>query len=319
MPSAEGRTQGLTTYDDGLAYPELQRRGRTGWGWSILGVVALVVCVYLGAILVGVVVSTAAGVAGAEVDTDPVTPWGLAWVNLVWAVAIPLTFVVAWAAHRESPRWLTSVAGRVRWGWLLLCALLAVVALVATVALSLLLPEQGGADLAGPVNDFTERARAFALVILLLTPLQAAGEEFVFRGYLTQAFGGVVRTPAWLARGIAVVVPAFLFALAHGPQDPPVFVDRFAFGLVAGVAVVITGGLEAGIAMHVLNNWVAFGLALALGDMDAALTPAGGTWWSLPGTLTQSLVYLGLVGWAARRRGLARRTGAELEGSRGPV
>ena len=29
----------------------------------------------------------------------------------------------------------------------------------------------------------------------------------------------------------------------------------------------LTGGLEAGIAMHVLNNWLAFGLALAFGDM----------------------------------------------------
>ncbi len=319
MPSAEVAAGGRQEPDERLTYPELQRRGRTGWGWSILGLLALVLGVFLGAQVVGVLLVVLADLAGARVDTDPVTPWGLAWVNLVWAIAIPLTFGVAYAAHREPPRWLASVAGRIRWRWLLVCAGLAVVALGVTVGLSVLLPEQGGADLAGPVNDFTTRTRAFLLVILLLTPLQAAGEEYVFRGYLTQAFGGVVRAPAWLATGVAVVVPALLFALAHGPQDPPVFVDRLAFGLVAGIAVIVTGGLEAGIAMHVLNNWVAFGLALALGDMDAALTPAGGTWWTLPGTLVQSLVFLGLVTWAARRLGVARRTGAELEGSRAPV
>ena len=48
--------------------------------------------------------------------------------------------------------------------------------------------------------------------------------------------------------------------------------------------------------MHVLNNWLAFGLALAFGDMASALNPTGGSWWSIPVTLTQSLVYLGAGG-----------------------
>ena len=61
----------------------------------------------------------------------------------------------------------------------------------------------------------------------------------------------------------------------------------------------LTGGLEAGIAMHVLNNFLAFGLALAFSDMGSTLNPTGGTWWSIPVTLTQSLVYLAL----ALRRG----------------
>ena len=37
--------------------------------------------------------------------------------------------------------------------------------------------------------------------------------------------------------------------------------------------MILTGGLEAGIAMHVLNNFLAFGLALAYGDMDAHAEP----------------------------------------------
>ena len=70
----------------------------------------------------------------------------------------------------------------------------------------------------------------------------------------------------------------------------------------------LTGGLEAGIAMHVLNNWLAFGLALAFGDMGSTLNPTGGSWWTIPVTLTQSLVYLGLAYVVARRMGLADRT-----------
>ncbi len=109
--------------------------------------------------------------------------------------------------------------------------------------------------------------------MLILTPLQAAGEEFAFRGYLMQAFGGVFGS-----RVVAVLLSSLLFALAHGiGQDLPIFVDRFAFGLVAGALVILTGGLEAGIAMHVLNNFLAFGLALAFTDMSSALNPTGGT------------------------------------------
>ena len=98
-----------------------------------------------------------------------------------------------------------------------------------------------------------------------------------------------------------------LFALAHGAQDPPVFVDRLAFGLVAGILVIATGGLEAGIAMHVLNNFLAYGFALAFSDMTSALNPTGGSWWTLPTTLTQSLVYLGLSIWAGRRMGISNQ------------
>ena len=46
-------------------------------------------------------------------------------------------------------------------------------------------------------------------------------------------------------------------------------------------------------------------MALAFSDMTTAMNPTGGTWWSLPVTLTQSLVYLGVVLWVARRAGIA--------------
>ena len=43
----------------------------------------------------------------------------------------------------------------------------------------------------------------------------------------------------------------------------------------------------------------------------------GGTWWALPVTLTQSLSYLALVAWAARRGRLDRRTGGGILEARG--
>jgi membrane protease YdiL (CAAX protease family) len=237
-------------------------------------------------------------------DTSDPTPAGLAYLNLALAGAILVAWLLTRLLHGLRPGWLASVRPRIRWTWFAACLGLSIAALLATLVVSALLPAQGeGTELSGGLNDFTTTTRDFALVVLLLTPLQAAGEEYAFRGYLTQAFGGLFRQ-----RWVAVLVPALLFALAHGAQDAPVFFDRFAFGIVAGVLAITTGGLEAGIAMHVLNNWLAFGLALAYGDMASTLNPSGGSWWSIPVTLTQSLVYLGLALLVARRMGLRTTT-----------
>lgn len=294
-----------------MEYHRLHRLGPWAWWRPLVGVL----CLLIGFLLVVPVVVLALftlgiAIAGADLsstvermlDTDDVTPLALAYLNVAIAAMIPLTWLLLRVLHGLRPRWLASVAPRIRWGWLGVCFGLAVVSLLMTVLVGALLPVQADGTELGGLNDFTRTTRDFLLVIVLLTPLQAAGEEYVFRGYLTQAFGGLVRSP-WLA----VLAPALLFALAHGAQDPPVFVDRLAFGLVAGLLVVLTGGLEAGIAMHVLNNFLAFGVALAFGEMATVLNPTGGSWWSLPVTLTQSLSFLGLTLLVARATGLRTR------------
>ena len=310
----------------GLPYHLVLRAGRPGWWRPALGVAALAAGLLLFAPLVWMVPFLVwFAVSGGEVltsmdrmlDLTQPTPLGLAYLNLVLASAIPLTWLLVRTLHGLRPRWLSSVVPRLRWRYFVACFGLSIAALFVTVVVSAVLPSQGtGPELSGQLNDFTRTTRDFLLVLVLLTPLQAAGEEYAFRGYLAQAFGGIFGN-----RVAAVVGPATLFALAHGVgQSPPIFFDRLAFGLVAGTLVILTGGLEAAIAMHVLNNWLAFGLALAYGDMASSLNPTGGTWWSIPVTLTQSLVYLALALFVARRMGLATRTDpAILEASRGRV
>lgn len=313
----------------GLAYEQIQRAGRPGWWRPITGVLTLVLAeivlvpvVLLVPFMVGFMMH--GGDLQTQVDdmldtADP-TPTGLAYLNLALAGAILVAWALSRYLHGLKPRWLASVRPRIRWTWFLACFGVAVAALFVTLIVSALLPSQGeGAEVGTHLNDFTSTTRDFALVVLLLTPLQAAGEEYAFRGYLTQAFGGFFaligpRT----SRAVAVLAPALLFALAHGAQDAPIFFDRFAFGIVAGILAITTGGLEAGIAMHVLNNWLAFGLALAYGDMASTLNPSGGTWWSIPVTLTQSLVFLGLVLLVARRMGVRSTTDPAVLEAPGP-
>ena len=292
--------------------------GRHGWWRGLVGSIAAVVGVFIVMPVVLLLAfmawfwATGAPVSDgvvALIDTNDVTPTSLAFLNLTLAAAIPVIWFVTLFLHGLRPRWVASVMPRLRWRWFVVALGLSVLALMATLVVSALLPTTAadGVAVTGRLNDFTATTRDFVLVVLLLTPLQAAGEEYLFRGYLTQALGGLVRSPR-LGLAVAVLVPAVLFALAHGAQDPPVFVDRLAFGIVAGVLTIATGGLEAAIAMHVLNNFLAFGLALAFGDMTSALNPTGGTWWSLPTTLTQSVVYTALAIVVARRTGVATRT-----------
>lgn len=295
-------------------YHQLHRVGRPGVWRSLVGSVLVLVLVFaLVPLVAGLVAFALLMAAGRDADsaqaaldvTQEATPTGLALLNVVIAMAIPVTFLVTWWLHRLKPRWVSSVMPRLRWRYLLACLGVSFVALLASLLVGLLLPLAPGEAPVGGVNEFTTRTRDFLIVILLLTPLQAAGEEYLFRGYLTQAFGSLV----WgrrASQALAVLGPALIFALFHGlSQDVPVFFDRFAFGVVAGILVIRTGGLEAGIAMHVLNNFLAFGLALAFGDLTSALNATGGSsWWMILSTLTQSLVYLVLASWVARAMGL---------------
>lgn len=299
------------------AYHQLHRVGRPGVWRSLVGALTLLVLGFaVVPLLVGGVAVVVLLAAGRSLDdaigsmdvTQQVTPAGLAVLNVTLAAGILVAWLVSWLFHRLKPRWLASVAPRIRWRYFFVCLGLSVVALIATLVVTLLLPAAPGEAPVGELNDFTSTTRDFLLVIVLLTPLQAAGEEYVFRGYLTQAFGSLV-TARVVAQVLAVLGPALLFALAHGlGQSWPVFIDRFAFGLVAGILVLRTGGLEAPIAMHVLNNFMAFGLALAFGDMTEALNATvAGSWWMIVSTLTQSLVYLFLASWAAKAMNLADR------------
>jgi membrane protease YdiL (CAAX protease family) len=302
----------------GLPYHLVQRGGRPGVWRVFVGIFALVVSfIVIVPLILQVPFALGFAIAGDDVsagltritDFDNPTPLGLAYLNLALAGAIPVAWLLTRVLHGLRPGWLASVAPRIRWRWLLVCFGLAFLALFATLIVSSLVPSSpDDPQMSGHLNDFTSTTRDYLLVILLLTPLQAAGEEYAFRGYLTQAFGNLFGR-SWAA----VLFPALLFALAHGSQSAPVFFDRFAFGIVAGLAVVLTGGLEAGIAMHVLNNWLAFGLALAFSDMASTLNPTGHSWWTIPVTLTQSLVYLGLVLLVARRQGIRTTTDTTKE------
>lgn len=205
-----------------------------------------------------------------------------------------LMFVVRYVHHR-NPKWLSSVQPGFRWRYLLACALVAIVGMNAIY----------WASRVGIGFDFEPGPNAawWLLVIICFSPLQAAGEEFLFRGYLLQAVGTVGRSP-WLA----VVASALIFTMMHGNQNWPLLVDRFGFGLLAGALVLLTGGLEAAIAAHVVNNVFAFGYATLSGGVAQVRALQESTWTTTGWNLLAYTLVAAVCWLVGRRMRVATRT-----------
>jgi membrane protease YdiL (CAAX protease family) len=168
-----------------------------------------------------------------------------------------------WAVlHGMGIGWSSSVLARVRWRLVRTYTGLAFAVLGAGIGLSVLLGFLlGEEDVTGPVPG----VGWLLVVVLLTTPLQSAAEEYVFRGYLSQAIAGWIGRPR-AGAVVAAVTTAALFSALHAPPDVATFLDRFAFGLAASAVVWLTGGLEAAIALHAVNNVLVFCLAGLLGE-----------------------------------------------------
>src|SRR5712691_12046176 len=92
------------------------------------------------------------------------------------------------------------------------------------------------------------------VLAVLLIPMQAASEEILFRGYLTQALGRIVRS-----RVLIAVTVALVFGLAHlsayGPLTVPYF---FVVSLIFSLVSLRDERLELAIGGHWAMNSFAF-------------------------------------------------------------
>lgn len=190
---------------------------------------------------------------------------------------------------------LSSIEGRLRWGWLLRCLVVAAGVFVLGSGIQIALAELGGEVVVVAEGSFP--VWPMLVLAILLVPLQAATEEYVFRGFLMQAIGSWLRHPAF-----AVVLPLPLFVFGH-LYDVWGLLSVAAFAVAAGWLTWRTGGLEAAIALHIINNIGVFALA-ALGLVDANSSGGG------PIDLLASVLVLAAstaaLAWLWRRADLAR-------------
>ncbi|MFF4037269.1 CPBP family intramembrane glutamic endopeptidase [Streptomyces sp. NPDC001816] len=228
------------------------------------------------------------------------------------AAGIPVVLLaVRWIGQRPAGT-LSSVTGRLRWRWLALCALTALPILALSTGGMLLLPDDGGEEFRWA--GWTVFGPALAMLVVLV-PLQAAAEEYVFRGWLTQAVGGFVRSP-WFA----LLPQAVLFAAAHGWGTPWGFADLVVFGAAAGWLTWRTGGLEASVVLHTVNNLFAFGaMAATVDGLKSDETAADATWQLVPLDVAGIALYTAAVVWLLRRRPQVRTAPAPAPLPPGPA
>jgi membrane protease YdiL (CAAX protease family) len=309
----------------GTPYHRLARTPKHAWWRPVVGTLLLVA---LGFFLTSLIVvtwvvahQTLAGPipapSGAEIFPDDTENLAITLVML--AILTPLVGLAAWLVQRR-PFWsVASVLNRIRWRWLLWCCLPGVGYIALSYATGLLV------DAVFPSDDAIGTSggdwigwSAFvvpALVILFLVPFQSAAEEFVFRGWLIQAVGAYgPDNPNGRARWLrtvfrspwpGIVIGGAAFVSAHG-YSGWAMADIFLFAVTVGWLTVRTGGLEAAIALHALNNLIAFMLPAATGRGDQWNVQGGAPWTLLAADIPCLAFYAIAILWLARRQEIAR-------------
>jgi uncharacterized protein len=285
-------------------YQQMLRGPRYRWWKPLLCLLLVVLMAVLMMWLAIVPVLIAGLVSGAPdlvayitPDIANLGPIGFIYLNLSLIVLIPASGLSIWIVHGIRPRFLSSVAGGIRWRWLLRCI---------AVILPLWALYTGLGVLVEPfTSPRPDHWIALLVIVVLMTPLQAAGEEYFFRGWIMQNVG------AWFARPMvglvaSLVVSAVAFSTAHLSPDPWVLGTIACLAVASGLAAWRTGGLEAGIAMHAVNNVLTFFVVVVFGGWSQAFvgTQTTGTPMMLLLAVIGNGAALGLILWQAKRIGL---------------
>lgn len=290
-------------------YHRLLRTARGRWWMPVAGVPVGAVLFLLAGLVVGLAVAATVVLTGGTLDDATLLPYDspgyYLLTNLSLAVGIPAVAVVVLVIHRERMGWLSSATGRLRWRLLVPFGLAALGVEALTFGALAVVPAPDDEGALGPTTGFPGTATfvAFVAVILFTTPLQAAAEEYVFRGYLGQAIGFFSRS--WIP---GAIVGGTLFALAHGAQDVGAFLDRFAYGVLFAWLAWRTGGLEAPIVSHTVHNVLTLLLSAAVGALPDPSVTTELPLRYLALDLVSFVAYAVLVDRLARRRGVQTRS-----------
>lgn len=286
-------------------YLDLARQGKNDW-WRYLISLVLIAFFWLFVGSIPYLVLTVFVIVDGSLDTSidtatltftgvhPLLPFLALMVSFI--AFIIGTFIAVRFVHAR--RFSTLISPRIRWGrfalgfgvWLVLVTASALVE-------AFLYP--GRYELTfDPVNFLP-----FAIVAIILIPLQTSSEEFFFRGYILQWIGLRLRNIVLLS-----LISGLLFMLPH-LTNPEIAIDvvllplfYFAFGAFLAFVSLQDGGLELALGVHAANNLFASLFANYTGS--ALQTPAIFTAteldavYSLISTLAAMAIFYLCVFWA---------------------
>jgi uncharacterized protein len=298
LSAATGVESGAGGTPDAFAFIDLARAGRTDWWSGVKGLLNVVCCYFVCTRTPSLLI----------IWWHRSLPAGAVDVLALLAVAIAWPFGLQGALRSQRRPFLSLVSSEGRFR-IARCWLGA--GLWLGIALSLL----AVACLICAALAKTELLTAFravswphgsmlvaTLLCILLFPLQAAGEELVFRGWLTQTLGQFLR---W--RPLVVAIVACVFALAHGSlHGRYAFFVYFVMSVGLSVVTLLDRRIEIAIGAHAANNILAIlGIALFAGGsgqstllFEASQAP----WWAALVAGGEFLILCGVVYMLAHRR-----------------
>ncbi|WP_114558223.1 CPBP family intramembrane glutamic endopeptidase [Desertihabitans aurantiacus] len=278
---------------------------RTRWWRALLAVVLLVAAYFALSIGLGIALFLMSGAFGLDLVPSGegplvLTPALFLVQNLALGLLIPVSMGLQRWLFGQPARFLHSIHGRFRWGLALrLAAVLTPVWVVYAIVLAIIDPRTLGI---GPEPATVATTVVLLLITVLTTPLQSAGEEYVARGLLARSFASVTGHPA--AGFVLALVPAsVLFAWAHSSADWILIVYYLVISAACTLLTWRTGGIEAAVVLHAVNNSTLFMVASFLtGEfvLDRSVG-AGGPALLIPMVL-MTLTTAGVWLWARRRR-----------------
>jgi membrane protease YdiL (CAAX protease family) len=238
-------------------YLDLALQGRTAWWRYALGVLTIaffwVVLGYVPYLLL----------VGAGVGDQLLEYLAVNFSILMMLAGLVVT--VKWI-HRRPLLTLVTPESRVDWRRMARGALVwtAIAAIIVAIE-HLLYPERYY------LSFDAGRFFLFVALVLVLTPVQAATEELVFRAYAMQGLARLTRRPVVLA-----VVSSLIFTAPH-MLNPEVHqygvllmaANYFAIGMLLATATLRDGRLELAMGVHAVNNVL---LALVANYEGSALT-----------------------------------------------
>ncbi|MEO8093918.1 MAG: type II CAAX endopeptidase family protein [Pseudolysinimonas sp.] len=220
-----------------------------------------------GTIDLGTTTQQATDALYALADIDAASPFSLLFALGSVALLLPSALIGQLVAGLRPLAVRHSVAFRIRWRWFAVSLIPAFITVIAGIGVpAVVWVAATGTSPFGPVSTEPGLLAICAAIILIVTPLQAAAEEYVFRGLLAQALGSWIRFAP-----IGWIITTALFVSGH-VYDAWGLLSVGAFGFGAAVVVSRTGGLEAGIALHSVNNIASF-LVLASGVQGTTVNP----------------------------------------------
>lgn len=224
-------------------YLDLALLGRNAWWRYALGVFTIaffwLVLGYVPYILL----------AGSVMESSPM----LDFVAINFSIFMMLAglAVTVKLIHRRPLRSLVTPEARVDWrrigrgAWVW-----AVIAAAVVAAEHLLFPERYY------LSFNLERFLPFLVAVIVLTPIQCAAEELVFRGYAMQGLALLTRRPAVIAAASSLVftVPHLLNPEVGYHGLLIMAANYFAIGLLLATVTLRDGRLELAIGLHAVNN-----------------------------------------------------------------